>query len=110
MAKKQDKTSKRIKGVNTMLVDLLIKSASIMKAITMFADLLNLNGEDLDRLDIEQNGELLPGEGSFNRAVEGIAMTCETLYASINKMLEALNKSFIGEGNGNQSNTNKNSD
>nr|CAI9750601.1 hypothetical protein CQNTEFLM_CQNTEFLM_CDS_0014 [uncultured phage] len=89
---KQGQAPKRIVAANQMLVDLLIKSAAIMKAITMMADLLNMNGPELDKLDIAANGELLLTEAGFNKAQDGIISTCDALYKVINDMLEALNK------------------
>ena len=89
------KAPKKVIVCNQMLVDLLIKAAAIMKAITMLADLLNMNGPELDNLDIANNGELLPDEAVFNKAQDGIISTCEVLYQSINKMLEQLNKHYI---------------
>lgn len=89
------KAPKKVIACNQMLVDLLIKAAAIMKAITMLADLLNMNGPELDNLDIANNGELLPDESVFNKAQDGIISTCDVLYQSINKMLEQLNKHYI---------------
>lgn len=89
------KEPKKVVACNQMLVDLLIKAAAIMKAITMLADLLNMNGPELDNLDIANNGELLPDEAVFNKAQDGIISTCDVLYQSINKMLEQLNKHYI---------------
>lgn len=91
------KALKKVIACNQMLVDLLIKAAAIMKAITMLADLLNMNGPELDNLDIANNGELLPDEAVFNKAQDGIISTCDVLYQSINKMLEQLNKHYINK-------------
>lgn len=88
--KEEFKQSKQVIEMNNMLVDFLIKQANISKGITMLIDLYNNNSNEIDKLDILNNGEILISIKEFEDFQTSLVNCANLFFAKIDVILRAL--------------------
>lgn len=82
--------SKQVIEMNNILVDCIIKNANISKGITMLLDLYNNNDQDINRLDVANNGEILISIKEFENIQTSLVNSANLFFSKIDRILRAL--------------------
>ncbi len=97
MSQNKQTKSKQVIEVNNMLVDCIIKTANVNKGISMLIDLYNNNDQDINRLDILNNGEILISIKEFEDYQTKLVETANLFFKKIDTILRALYQDQIKE-------------
>lgn len=97
MEQNKQTKSKQVIEVNNMLVDCIIKTANLNKGISMLIDLYNNNDQDINRLDILNNGEILISMKEFEDYQTKLVETANLFFKKIDTILRALYQDQIKE-------------
>lgn len=97
MEQNKQTKSKQVIEVNNMLVDCIIKTANVNKGISMLIDLYNNNDQDINRLDILNNGEILISIKEFEDYQTKLVETANLFFKKIDTILRAIYQDQIKE-------------